>query len=343
MFPSWALWPIVLLTTAATVIASQAVITGAYSITRQAVQLGLLPRFAIRHTSGEMAGQIYLARVNWLLLIAVLLLVAIFKSSSALAAAYGVAVTATMITTSLMAFFVFWKRWHWPMWQAAALIVPLLFIEQVFFAANVIKIFEGAWVPLAIALCLMLVMLTWLRGTAILNAVSRKQDATLNWLVNTLERKPPHRISGTAVFLTGSPDAAPSALLHNLKHNHMLHERNIVLTIKTADVPRVLNSERIKIEKLSDTFTGVSLTYGFMETPNVEQGLALCRRRGLNVDPGSTSFFLSRRVLRPTSRSQMPLWQEKLFIWLARSAEDAAAYFQIPSDRVVEIGTQILV
>jgi len=343
MYPNWALWPLVLLTTAATVIASQAVITGAYSITRQAVQLGLLPRFAIRHTSGEMPGQIYVARVNWLLLVVVLLLVAVFKSSTALAAAYGVAVTATMITTSLMAFFVFWKRWHWSIWQAAALIVPLLFIEQVFFAANVIKIFEGAWVPLVIALCLMLAMLTWVRGTTILSAASRKQDASLDWLVNKLEKKPAPRISGTAVFLTGNPDVAPSALLHNLKHNHVLHERNIVLTFKTAATPRVLNSERLKMEKLSDTFTSVSLTYGFMETPNVEQGLALCRRRGLNIDPASTSFFLSRRVLRPTSRSQMPLWQEKLFIWLAGAAEDAAAYFRIPSDRVVEIGTQIVV
>ena len=343
MYPNWALWPLVLLTTAATVIASQAVITGAYSITRQAVQLGLLPRFAIRHTSGEMPGQIYVARVNWLLLIVVLLLVAIFKSSTALAAAYGVAVTATMITTSLMAFFVFWRRWHWPIWQAAALITPLLFIEQVFFAANAIKIFEGAWVPLVIALCLMFVMLTWMRGTAILSAVSRKQDATLDWLVNKLEKKPAPRVSGTAVFLTGNPDVAPSALLHNLKHNHVLHERNIVLTFKTAGTPRVPNSDRVKMEKLSDTFTSVSLAYGFMETPNVEQGLSLCRRRGLNIDPASTSFFLSRRVLRQTSRSQMPLWQEKLFIWLAGAAEDAAAYFRIPSDRVVEIGTQIVV
>jgi len=344
MFPNWALWPLVLLSTAATVIASQAVITGAYSITRQAVQLGLLPRFAIRHTSGEMAGQIYLARVNWLLLIAVLFLVAVFKSSSALAAAYGVAVTATMITTTLMAFFVFWRRWGWPVWKVAALLLPLLLIEQIFFAANVIKILEGAWVPLAIAISLMLVMLTWVKGTTILNAISRKkEDASLDWLVSTLEKKPPHRVNGTAVFLTGSPDTAPAALLHNLKHNHMLHERNIVLTVKTADVPRVPNNERIKIGKISDSFSAVSLTYGFMETPNIEQGLAICRRRGLNIEPSSTSFFLSRRVLRPTSRSQMPVWQQKLFIWLAGSAEDAAAYFQIPSDRVVEIGTQIVI
>jgi KUP system potassium uptake protein len=343
MFPSWALWPIVVLSTAATVIASQAVITGAYSITRQAVQLGLLPRFSVRHTSEEMVGQIYVPRVNWLLLIAVLLLVAIFKSSSALAAAYGVAVTATMITTSLMAFFVFRNLWQWPLWQVAALLIPLLFIETVFFAANVIKIFEGAWVPLAIAVSLMLVMLTWVKGSAILSSVSRKGGATLDWLVKTLEKKPPHRVNGTAIFLTGHSDAAPTALLHNLKHNHMLHERNIVLTFKTADVPRIANSERINIQKLSETFTAVSLNYGFMEMPSIEHFLVLCRRRGLNIDPGSTSFFLSRRVLRPTARSLMPFWQEKLFIWLADTSEDAAAYFQIPSDRVVEIGTQIAV
>jgi KUP system potassium uptake protein len=344
MFPGWALWPVVLLSTVATVIASQAVITGAFSLTRQAVQLGLLPRFAIRHTSGAVAGQIYLARVNWLLLIAVLFLVAIFKSSSALATAYGVAVTATMITTSLMAFFVFWRRWQWPLWRVAALLIPLILIEQVFFAANVIKLFEGAWVPLAIAIALMLVMLTWLRGTAILNALSRKhEDATLNWLVNALEKRPPHRVNGAAVFLTGSPEAAPTALLHNLKHNHMLHERNVVLTVKTADIPRVPNRDRVQINKLSESFTAVTLTYGFMETPDVEQGLALCRRRGLNIDPATTSFFVSRRALRPTSRSQMPRWQERLFIWLAGTAEDAAAYFQIPSDRVVEIGTQIVI
>jgi len=343
MFPDWALWPIVLLTTVATVIASQAVITGAYSLSRQAIQLGLLPRFSIHHTSEDMAGQIYLPRVNWLLLVAVLLLVVVFKSSSALAAAYGVAVTATMITTSLMAFFVFWKLWHWPLWRVAALIVPLFLIEQVFFAANAIKIFEGAWVPIVIAFSLMLVMLTWVRGAAILSMLSRKQDATLDWLVDKLEKKPPHRVSGTAVFLTGNPHSAPSALLHNLKHNHMLHERNIVLTIKTAKEPRVPNSELVKIETISDTFTGVTLAYGFMETPSVERGLLLCRKRGLNVDLGSTSFFLSRRVLRPASRSQMPLWQERLFIWLAGSAEDATTYFQIPSDRVVEIGTQIAV
>ncbi len=343
MYPGWALWPMVLLSTIATVIASQAVITGAYSVTRSAIQLGLLPRFSVLHTSKDVAGQIYLPRVNWVLLVAVLLLVVIFKNSSSLTAAYGIAVTATMITTSIMAAFVAWRLWGWTFWQSAGLFVPLLMLECVFFLANVMKILEGAWVPLVIAAVLMLIMLTWARGTSVLNNQSRKQDTSLQWLVGKLEQKPPHRVNGTAVFLTATPNAAPSALLHNLKHNHMLHERNIILTIRTAEVPRVPSSEIAKIEKISDAFTAVTLTYGFMETPSVERGLQLCRKRGLNIDPASTSFFLSRRVLRPASRSKMPFWQDKLFIWLAGSAEDATDYFQIPPDRVVEIGTQITV
>jgi KUP system potassium uptake protein len=342
LVPESLLLPMVVLATAATVIASQAVITGAFSLTRQAIQLGLLPRFNIRHTSEEVEGQIYLPRVNWLLLIAVLLLVVIFKSSSALAAAYGVAVTATMITTSLMAFVVFRRRWLWPMWRVAVLLIPLLLIELVFFTANVIKIFEGAWVPLAFAASLMIVMLTWRRGIAILGAGARSH-ADLHSVVQALERTPPLRVSGTAVFLTATPDAAPTSLLHNLKHNHMLHERNILLSIKTAEAPRVPNNERVTVESLSDTFSAVTLTYGFMETPDVIKGLQLCGKRGLNIDPAATSFFLSRRTLRSASRSQMSRLQEKLFIWLAGSAEDATTYFQIPSDRVVEIGTQIVV
>ena len=342
MFPGWALWPVVLLTTAATVIASQAVITGAYSLTRQAVQLGLLPRFNVRHTSEEVAGQIYLPRINWLLLIVVLLLVVIFKNSSALAAAYGVAVTATMITTSLMAFVVLRRRWMWPAWKVAALLVPLLIIECLFFLANAIKIVEGAWVPIAIAGCLMVVMLTWRRGTQILAAETRKH-ADVHSLVQSLEKRPPLRVNGTAVFLTATPEAAPASLLHNLKHNRMLHERNILLTVKFAKVPRVPNNERIDVERISDTFSAVTLTYGFMEAPDVVKGLELCRRKGLNIDPASTSFYLSRRTLRPTARSQMSRWEEKLFISLADSADDATTYFQLPPDRVVEIGTQIVV
>jgi KUP system potassium uptake protein len=342
MFPEWSRWPALLLTATSTVIASQAVITGAYSLTRQAIQLGLLPRFRILHTSEEMAGQIYLPRMNWLLLGAVLLLVAVFKTSSDLAAAYGIAVTATMIATSLMAFIVLRRRWMWPTWRVAALLVPLLTIELVFFSANAMKLFHGAWVPIVSALFLIAIMLTWRRGTALL-AAEERAHADLRSVLNSLERKPPVRVSGTAVFLTATPEAAPSSLLHNLKHNHMLHERNVLLTIKAAGAPRVPNSERVKIEPLSETFTAVTLTYGFMETPDVMKGLLLCRHRGLNIDPPATSFFLSRRTLRPTPKSRMSRLQERLFIWLARSAENATTYFQIPHDRVVEIGTQVVV
>jgi KUP system potassium uptake protein len=342
MFPEWSRWMAVLLAGAATVTASQAVIAGAYSLTRQAVQLGLLPRFGIRHTSEEMAGQIYLPRVNWLLLAAVLLLVLAFRSSSGLASAYGVAVTGTMITTSLMAFFVLRWRWQWPLWQVAGLLVPILVIELAFCAANTAKILQGAWVPIAGAFFLIAVMLTWRRGSALLAAMERA-NADVQPVLASLERKPPLRVSGTAVFLTATPESAPAALLHNLKHNHMLHERNILLTVKSADAPRVPNSERVKIEPLSETFTSVTLTYGFMETPDVMKGLQLCRHRSLNIDPPATSFFLSRRTLRPTPKSKMNRLQEKLFIWLARTAENATTYFQIPHDRVVEIGTQIAI
>jgi KUP system potassium uptake protein len=230
----------------------------------------------------------------------------------------------------------------WPAWRVAALLVPLLAIELVFFGANAIKLVEGAWLPLAGAAFLVAVMLTWRRGSAILAATDRGH-ADLRTVVNALERKPPLRVSGTAVFLTATPEAAPSSLLHNLKHNRMLHERNILLTVRNADTPRVPNSERVRIEPLSETFSAVTLTYGFMERPDVVKGLQLCRHRGLNIDLPATSFFLSRRILRPASRSKMGPLQEKLFIWLAGSAENATAYFQIPSDRVVEIGTQIAV
>jgi KUP system potassium uptake protein len=247
-----------------------------------------------------------------------------------------------MITTSLMAFIVLRGQWGWPLWRVVALLAPLLAIELTFFSANAIKVLQGAWVPVAVALCLITVMLTWRRGSAIVAAMERA-SADVQPVLASLERKPPLRVSGTAVFLTATPESAPSALLHNLKHNHMLHERNILLTVKSAATPRVPNSERVKIEPLSETFTSVTLTYGFMETPDVMKGLQLCRHRSLNIDPPATSFFLSRRTLRPTPKSQMNRLQEKLFIWLARTAENATTYFQIPPDRVVEIGTQVAV
>jgi len=343
LYPEWALVPMVILATVATVIASQAVITGAFSLARQAIQLGLLPRFAIKHTSESMAGQIYLPRVNWLLLAGVVLVVVLFRDSSTLASAYGVSVTATMVITTLMAFFVVWKCWKWPVWRVAALMLPLLLIEQTFFAANILKLFEGAWVPLVIAALLCLVMFTWVRGYRILSKITRRNEADLDWLVRKLEAKPPARVPGTAIFLSADVNAAPTSLLHNLKHNRVLHERNIVLSIRTQDIPRVPRHERVQIDRSNETFVKVIALYGFMETPSIPKILESCRRKDLNVDIGATSFFLSRRSLRTTAKSEMPRFQEKLFIWLARTAEDATTYFQIPTDRVVEVGTQVAI
>jgi KUP system potassium uptake protein len=343
LYPGWALIPMVILATIATVIASQAVITGAFSFTRQAIQLGLVPRLTIRHTSESMAGQIYLPRVNQILFVGVLIVTLMFRSSSSLAAAYGLSVTATMVVDSLMAFFVVWRCWNWPVWKVALLIVPLLQIEQAFLAANVLKVQEGGWLPLAIAIAITLLVLTWVRGSASLNRATRKSEADLEWLVRKLEAKPPHRVPGTAVFLTGDPYSAPTSLMHNLKHNRVLHERNIILTIKTEDTPRVPRHERVEIDKVEDTFIRVIAHYGFMETPSVPKILEHCRRKDLNIDISATSFFLSRRSLKTSLKSEMPRWQELLFIWLTGRAEDATEYFRIPSDRVVEVGTQVMV
>ena len=341
LYPDWALIPMVVLATVATIIASQAVITGAFSLTRQAIQLGILPRLAIRHTSESMSGQIYMPRVNWTLFASVIFLVLLFKTSSNLATAYGIAVTATMVITSVMAFFVVWRLWGWRLWQAVALILPLALIEQVFFAANLLKVVDGGWVPLLFAGFTIFVMLTWVEGSKILVRHAHKSGGEFDWLARKLEEKPPARASGTAVFLTSAPDVAPTALMHNLKHNKVLHERNIIMAIKTEDVPRVPRYERVEVDKVGDTFIRVVARYGFMETPSVPKILEHCRRKNLNVDIGATSFFLSRRSLKPTRGKGLPMFQEGLFMWLAATSEDVSHYFQIPTDRVVESGTQV--
>jgi KUP system potassium uptake protein len=343
LYPAWALVPMVILSTVAAIIASQAVITGAYSITRQAVSLGFLPRMEIQHTSATVAGQIYMPGVNRLLWIGVLIVTVWFGSSSRLAAAYGVSVTASMVIDSLMAFFVIWRCWGWPVWKSAALIVPLLIIEEAFFAANMLKVLDGGWLPLLIAGGICVVMMTWVQGTKALRKATRNSEADLAWLIRKLEAKPPHRVPGTAVFLTSDPMHAPTSLMHNLKHNRVLHERNIILNIRTEDTPRVQRHERITVEKVSDSFTRVVARYGFMETPSVPKILEHCRRKDLNIEINQTSFFLSRRSLKLTDKSDLPALQERLFIGLAGTATDATAYFRIPTDRVVEVGTQVLV
>ena len=343
LFPDWALLPMVLLATVATVIASQAVITGAYSLTQQAIQLGLLPRFEIRHTSEALFGQIYMPRVNTLLLVGVLLLVALFRSSSALASAYGIAVTGTMVVTAIMAIIVVWRVWQWPLIGALALMLPFVFIDFTFLTANLLKIFEGGWVPLALGTIVMTVMYTWRRGSRLLFEKTRRSETPLESLVKSLEKKPPARVSGTAVFLTSDPVSAPTALLHSLKHYKVLHEKNVILTIETADTPRIDPAERVRIEPVGKTFSRVVLRFGFMETPNVPKALGIARKLGWQFDIMSTSFFLSRRSLKPAADSGMPRWQDRLFIGLTRVANDATDYYQIPTGRVVEVGTQVTI
>ncbi|HEX2215120.1 MAG TPA: potassium transporter Kup [Xanthobacteraceae bacterium] len=343
LVPEWLLLPMVGLATVATVIASQAVITGAYSLTQQGIHLGLLPRLEIRHTSAEHYGQIYIPRVNTILLIGVLLLVFMFRSSSALASAYVFAVAAAELVAGPLGFIVIWKLWGWRWWSAALLMLPFILVDMVFIAATMLKILEGAWVPVLFGALMILLILTWQRGMNILGNKTRRTEIPLDTLLQSLEKRPPHNVPGTAVFLTSHPEFAPTALLHNLKHNKVLHEQNVILTVITTDTPRTSDEDRVRITHVSPRFSLVSLRYGFMETPNIPKALAIARRLGWTFDIMSTSFFLSRRAIKPSAHSGMPLWQDRLFIGLARSASDASDFFQIPTGRVVEIGTQVTV
>jgi KUP system potassium uptake protein len=343
LVPDTFLLPMIVLATAATVIASQAVITGAYSLVHQAIQLGLLPRLTILHTSASHVGQIYIPRVTVSLLLGVLLLVGLFRTSSALASAYGIAVATTMVVDGLLAFIVIWKLWRWPLWKATLLMTPFVIVDVTFFSANFLKLFEGAWAPLLFGATMVLLILTWRRGSGILINKTRRTEVPIDTLLRSLEKKPPHTVPGTAVFLTSDPDFAPTALLHNLKHNKVLHENNVILTIITADTPRVSEDERVQITPLSNHFSRVALKFGYMEQPNVPKALAIARKLGWQFDIMSTSFFLSRRALKPSPQSGMPGWQDHLFIALARSASDATDFFQIPTGRVVEVGTQVTV
>jgi KUP system potassium uptake protein len=343
LYPDWARLPMVVLAAIATVIASQAVITGAFSITNQAVQLGLLPRLQVRRTSETQAGQIYIPRINGILLVGVIFLVVQFKSSSALASAYGIAVTGTMVVTAMMATIVIWKAWKWPLWAAAALMVPFLLIDLTFLGANLLKVFQGGWVPLLIGGVCIIIMVTWRKGAHILAAKTRRLETPLEPLAQRLAKKPPHTVPGTAVFFTADPNSTPTALLHSLKHYKVLHENNVILTVKTDNIPRVAIQDRVEIAPIAGQFMRLIVHFGFMESPNIPKALAVARKLGFTYDIMSTSFFLSRRSVRPDARSGMPMWQDRLFIFLAQNADDASSYFQLPTDRVVEIGTQVTV
>ena len=341
--PTWALLPLVVLSTAATVIASQAVITGAFSLCSQAIQLGLLPRLEIVHTSATQEGQIFIPRINRILLVGVLALVLLFRSSDALANAYGIAVAGTMVATTSLAFFVVWKLWRWPLWGAIAIVAGFLVIDISFFIANLYRVFDGGYVPLLLGTTTFIIMWTWSRGSAILTVKTHRDSIPLGDLIKMLERSKPVRVPGTAVFLTNDITVAPSAFMHNLKHNKVVHERVVIMSVRTETAPRVSEANRFQIEKISNDFYTVTLHYGYMERPRIPHALAQLRKSGHKFDIMTTSFFLGRRTLKPAANSGMPQGQDHLFIALARQAASAPDFFAIPSDRVVELGAQMKV
>ena len=343
MAPAAAYWPILMLATAATVIASQAVITGAFSMTQQAVQLGLLPRMNIRRTSETQAGQIFIPSVNVFLMLGVLLLLVVFQTSGHLASAYGAAVTGAMFVDTLLAYVIVRRVWNWNLWQTAALVLPIGAIDLVFISSNLMKLLDGAWVPLALGGALMVVMWTWSRGSLILSDKTRRDSLPLSDLIDMLRARPPYRSPGTAMYLTADADMAPVALMHNLKHNKVLHQHNIIVTVRTADVPTVADCDRIAIDKINDDFKKLTLSYGFMETPNLPKALQQCKKQGLKFDIMTTSFFLGRRSLVMAEHSGMPVWQDKLFIFLTKNAANPTDFFKIPPGRVVELGAQFTV
>ena len=341
MYPPWAQLPVVGLATIATVIASQAVITGAYSLVRQAMHLNILPRLEVRHTSEEVAGQIFMPQVNGLLLVAVVLLVIGFRSSTALSAAYGIAVTGEMFVTSLLLFIVMWRMWKWNLLLAIIVIVPLLTIDLGFLIANFAKFTQGGWVPAFVSVIIAGMMTIWILGRRRLSEKTKRDEVPLGFLVENLAKKKPTIVPGTAVFLTSDIEGAPTALLHSLKHYKVLHEHNVILTIVTADTPRVPDDEKVTIDAYNDLFYRVVVTFGYIETPNIPKALALARKLGWKFDIMSTSFFLSRRSLKASPKG-LPIWIDRIFIALSKNATDATEYFHIPTGRVVEIGTQVL-
>ncbi len=339
--PKWALVPLVLLATAAAVIASQAVISGAFSITRQAVQLGYLPRLAILHTSEKEIGQIYVPAINWMLLGSIILLVIGFRSSGNLAAAYGIAVTGTMMITTALSLIVMRNIWRWNKWLSIAAFLLIFSLDVAFFSANALKLMDGGWFPLAIGLLSFTLLTTWKRGRKILFERLSADALPLEGFVQSIEAYPPTRVQGTAIFMTSTTEGVPHALLHNLKHNKVLHQRVVFLNIFTEDIPFVPDIDRIQIRPLGQSFHFVTASYGFKEAPDMAEILADCGRQGLTFDMMDTSFFLSRETLVPSKMPGMAIWREKLFALMSRNAMRATDFFHIPTNRVVELGTQV--
>lgn len=330
---------IVVLATLATIIASQAVITGAYSLSQQAISLGLLPRLKILQTSEEHAGQIYVPVINWLLLAGVAILIVQFRTSSSMAAAYGIAVTGTMVITTCLAFVVLWKLWKWRPALAVAFITPFLALDLFFFGANILRVVEGGWVPLVIAAIIGMLIHIWVKGKAFLARQAHFDSVAMEDLAKALTARPPRRVEGTAVFLTSEPDVAPIALLHNLKHNRVLHNQNIILTVRSVTRPRVDESERVSVQPIDENFSAVSLTYGYMEVADVPNDLY--RTGKVMSDRAGTSFFVGRNMLSPSHEIGLPFWQDLVFIFMHRNASDPTAYYHIPINRVIEMGSRV--
>jgi KUP system potassium uptake protein len=340
--PSWAIYPLIVLAVAAAAIAAQAVISGAYSLTMQAVQLGFSPRIRIDHTSHKAFGQIYISGINWMLMIGCILTVLSFRTSSDLAAAYGVAVTTTMVITTLLFFVVARERWGWPVWQAGILTAIFLVIDGAFFGANIIKVGQGGWLPLVIAGAIFTVMLTWKRGRSILAERIQAEAKPLDEFLKEIELHPITRVPGTAIFMSGTASKTPPALLHNVEHNKVLHELVIFLTVKTGQVPHVPDAERLEVEHFGEGMYRAKVHYGFMEEPNIPNILEAAAGKELpRMDPNDTTYFLGRETIISTSRRGMARWREILFALMARNATTATAYFGIPPGRVVELGEQI--
>jgi len=339
--PAWALYPLVALATVATVIASQAVISGAFSVTRQAMQLGFVPRMAVQQTSERERGQIYIPFVNWALFGAVLALVLGFRSSSNLAAAYGIAVTGDMVITSILAAIVVSRVWGWGTLRAVLLFGAFLVVELAFFAANVLKIPDGGWFPIVVGILIFVLLTTWKRGRELLYSRLKEVAIDLEPFIESLAYGEPHRVPGTAVFLTPNPRALPHALLHNLKHNQVLHERVVILTVDVLDVPLAPEEHRVRVEPLKLGFCRVAVTYGFMEEPDLPQALTSCAEAGVGYDPMTTSFFIGRETLIPRIKSEMAYWREKLFVTMFRNSASASDFFRLPPNRVVEVGSQV--